>query len=165
MTNDEKQLIADLISGSLENDDFLKQYPIDLLTNKDYIPQQLEHAFSEENGDNVEDLMYLFFRFDEEFDGKYVEVFCKLLRMPWHNQHENMVRLLQGLKDARSVNCLYETALARFEYLDYDDTFALARKCIHALADINNEDAREKLKLLTTSDIQIIREKAEKQLL
>ena len=56
------------------------------------------------------------------------------------------------------------TALKKFEYLAYDETHALARKAIHALADINTEEAKEKLRMLAKSDVPIIKEKAEKQI-
>lgn len=56
--------------------------------------------------------------------------------------------LLQGFKAPESVDAIYTTIFSHFEYLDYDDSFALARKCIHALGDINTAYSREKLELL-----------------
>lgn len=165
MTEHEKQLINDLAANRIGTDAFLKRYPVDLKNGGKYILAALEKAYEDKNGENVEYSLSIV-RFDTEYcrTGRYVEVFSKLVVAPWHCMHENIASLLQGMKDAGSVDALYEAALAKFDYLDYDDTYALARKCIHALADIHTEASREKLRLLTESDVPIIREKAKKHL-
>lgn len=58
----------------------------------------------------------------------------------------------------------YKTALTKFDYLDFDEAYALAVKCIWALGDINSEDSRRKLELLTEFQNEIIRDNAIKQL-
>lgn len=165
ITDNEKQFIKDFISGNIERNDLLRLYPINLNEDKDYILQGLNNAFARQNPEDVEYLLYLL-PFDKELTkpGKYLDIFCKLLKVSWHYQHESLANLLQGLKDPKSVDCLYKAASAKFDYLDYDDTYSLARKCIHALGDINTEYAKEKLRLLAASSIPIIKEKAEKQL-
>lgn len=62
----------------------------------------------------------------------------ELLLATWHEQHENIAFILEGKKSPDSVNALYNTALIKFDYLNYDDTYELARKCIKALSAINN---------------------------
>src|SRR4051812_74499 len=66
----------------------------------------------------------------------FVPVLVDLLGMPWHFRHEDVARALQELKDARAVEPLYRAASACHGYLDYDDSFSLARKCVWGLADI-----------------------------
>lgn len=94
----------------------------------------------------------------------FVELLCLLLKERWHYQHENIVTMLQSIKSPNCIDTLYDTALAHFDNVAYMETYALARKCIHALGDINTEYAKEKLRLLAASSIPIIKEKAEKQL-
>ncbi|MBN8851224.1 MAG: hypothetical protein BGO55_10025 [Sphingobacteriales bacterium 50-39] len=165
MTVNEKQLITDFVSGKITSDVFLSRYPIDFDNNHSYILLTLQNAYELRNAEEVDLGLSLLF-FDKEFRNskKYVEILCELLSASWHYRHEDIVTLLQGLKAPESVDALYEAALSRFDYLDYDDTYALARKCIHALGDIKTEYSKEKLRLLATSDVPIIKEKAEKQL-
>lgn len=165
MTEYEKQLINDLAANRIGIDKFLKRYPVDLKNGGKSILAALEKAYEDKSGENVEYSLSLV-RFDTEYyrTGRYVEVLSKLLVAPWHCMHENIASLLQGMKDPGSVDALYDAALAKFDYLDYDDTYALARKCIHALADIGTESSRAKLRRLAESDIPIIREKAKKYL-
>ncbi len=165
MNSKEKELIKNFILGNLSRDTFIKLYPVNLAENKNYILDGLENAFDEKNPENVEYFISLI-SFDENWNitPKYVDVFCKLLLESWHYQHENLVSLLQGLKNPNTVDCLFKVALNKPEYMDYDDTYSLARKCIHALGDINTDYAREKLQMLAQSNVPIIKEKAEKQL-
>lgn len=165
MTTDEKKLIKDFISREITSADFIEKYPVNLNANPNYILSVLQNAYETKNAEEIDLGLTLPF-FDKDFKGsnKYVDILCKLLREPWHHKHEDIAVLLQGLKAPESVDALYEAVFSRFDYLDYDDTYALARKCIHALGDINTEYSREKLKLLASSDIPIIKEKADKQL-
>ena len=167
MNDIEKELINDLIAKRISLEEFLIKYPIDLEHDREYVISLLEHALEAKDSEDVEYGIWLF-SLKEEVQGtlkeRYVSVFCKLLGEPWHYQHENIVSLLQELKAPQSVDALYTAIFSHFKYLDYDDSFSLARKCIHALGDINTAYSREKLTLLTSSDIPIIREKAQKQL-
>jgi hypothetical protein len=72
--------------------------------------------------------------------------------------------LFQKLKSPQTIECLYKTALTQFDYLEFDEAFALAVKCIWALGDINTIEARQKLELLTQSENKIIKENAIQQL-
>lgn len=165
MTNQEKLLLNEYVSGNLSKEKFLKKYPVNLVENKQYIFSSLNEAYKNKNADDVGYTLLLLV-FDEDFNknDNYVEILCKLLYEDWHFSHENIVSLLQGIKSPESIDALFKTALTEFKYLDYDDTHALARKCIHALGEINTESAKEKLKQLAQSPIPIIKEKAEKQL-
>jgi len=53
---------------------------------------------------------------------------------------------------------LYTTSQTQFEYLDYDEAYALAVKCIWVLGDINTFESKEKLKLLSDFENPIIKE-------
>ncbi|HSZ33307.1 MAG TPA: hypothetical protein VK772_08345 [Puia sp.] len=165
MTNYEQQLIRDYLSGKNSRSDFLIKYPIDLTNPSNYIIDILLNALKSEDSAEVDYGMSLI-PFDKDFKNpdKYVDILCQLLSKSWHTRHEDIVALLQGIKAPQSVDALYKAALAKFDYLNYDDTHSLARKSIHALADINTEDSLVKLKLLANSNIEIIKEKAKKQL-
>nr|WP_319396638.1 hypothetical protein [uncultured Desulfobacter sp.] len=163
MTNAEKKLIEELMSDTITKMEFRNRFPVDIQQNSDYILSNLEKAFNDKNADDIEDILFVGFSFSL-FSNKFVNVLCDLIIEEWHYKHEDIAMILQELKDPQSIDNLYKTALSKYEYLDYDDSCALAVKCIWALGDINTDYAREKLKLLATSDNSIIKENAVRQL-
>jgi hypothetical protein len=161
MTEQEKKAILNLSLKEITKEDFLRLYPNS--QNEIYILESLNKAYEERDPQDLEYTLLLCFVFNL-FNKTYVDILCKVLPEKWHYKHEDIVLILQKLKSPKSIDALYKTSLERFDYLNYDDSYALARKCIHALGDINTPDAREKLKFLSQSQIPIIKEKAEKQL-
>lgn len=123
----------------------------------------MEEAIVHEEADNVEDLLLVGFELNL-FDTSWTSILCNLLELKWHYQHENIARVLQNLKSPKSVEFLYRTALDKFDYLAYNNSTALAIKCIWALGDINTRKAKEKLQLLEQNGETTIRENATKQL-
>lgn len=85
---------------------------------------------------------------DRRVDLDVVPTLVELLRARWHTRHEDTARWLQQLRDPRAVDALFETAFSKFPYLEYDNSYALARKCTWALADIGTPEARAKLEEL-----------------
>jgi hypothetical protein len=161
MTEIEKKLILEFSLQKINIDEFLQNYS--KVVDSNHVLQLLIEAYNQKDSSEVEYALLLGFIFNT-FSNEYVEVLCKLIQEEWHYKHEDIALVLQELKSPVSVDALYMAALKKLDYLGYDDSFALARKCIHALGDINTESSKEKLKLLAISDILIIREKAEKQL-
>jgi hypothetical protein len=92
---------------------------------------------------------------------EFTKIFCELLKENWHDSHEDIIMILEELKDPDSIDCIYQTSL---NIPNYDDGRSLAKKCIWALAAINTSKANEKLILLSNSDDQIIKEAAKMQL-
>ena len=82
----------------------------------------------------------------------------------WHFKHEDIVSTLDYLGDNRSVEALYAAALAKFDYLNFDEAYALAVKAIYALRNIGSPEAIEKLKILSESNNEVIAHNATKRL-
>lgn len=162
MTNEEKKIIMDFMLKNITKEDFLKLYPIDIKNNNTYILEALEDAYQKKNAEDVEYALLLGFSFG--LSKNHVPILIKLLSVDWHYKHEDIAQLLQNFKDPRSIECLYKAALARYSYLDYDDSYALAVKCIWALGDINTEQSKAKLKLLSQSTISTVKKAAKQQL-
>jgi hypothetical protein len=93
-----------------------------------------------------------------------VPTLVALLQAPWHLGHEDLVRWLQDLRDPRAVDALYEAALTKHEYLEYNGSHALARKCTWALADIGTTEAQQKLRLLAGAADREVARYAQKRL-
>jgi hypothetical protein len=86
------------------------------------------------------------------------------LTMPWHTRHEDLASAIQTMKSPASVEALFVAATAHYEYLDYDEFFALSRKCTWALADIGTVEARQKLAQLALNANIVIAGYAQKRL-
>lgn len=86
------------------------------------------------------------------FTSKFVDVLCELAIAPWHQRHEDVVSALDRIRDERTVDALYETAVMRLAYLDYDDAHSLSSKSIWALGNLRTAAAIQRLIQLTTSE-------------
>ena len=165
MKAEEKLLVSKLYFSQITKEQFLEQYPIDLKHNEGHIYSCVKEAFDNKNADDLSlALTLIIFCINIIYTNEFVELLCLLLKEKWHQEHENIVMMLESIKSPKSVDVLYDTAITKFDYLDYDDSIPLATKCIYALGEINTEKAREKLKLLADSDEPIIKEEAKKQL-
>lgn len=90
-------------------------------------------------------------------DSDYTDILLQLLDEKWHISEEDIISVLELIKDPKSVDKIYEVAL---DVPDYDDMRAIAKKCIWVLSAINTPEAVQKLKLLTEVDDPIIKENA-----
>lgn len=72
--------------------------------------------------------------------------------------------LLKDIADPNTVDCLYKATELHFDYLEYDDTYQFARKCIKVLSKIGNDNAIDKLKSLSSSQTPEIAAYAKKEL-
>lgn len=162
MTEQEKKSVLALAMKKIDKRKFFQSFKHEITV--DYLLESLQHSYQFRSGDDLEYVLLLSFTFDI-IDESFSEILCKILLGDWHYKHEDIAMMLQQLKWPPSVDALYETAIRKFEYLDYDESHALARKCIHALSDLNTKESIEKLQLLTESTVSVIKESAEKQLL
>lgn len=163
MNEEEKSLIIDFMLDRMSESAFRDRYPV-RADDPHYVLAQLEAAHQEGNdADQVECALLLGFHFDL-FSPAFTPVLCNLLSEPWHTSHENIALALQKIQDPRSVDCLYEGARADFNYLSFDDSRALAVKCMHALRDIGTVEARDRLQRLQTADHDRVQRTARKLL-
>lgn len=89
----------------------------------------------------------------------------QLAQAQWHREHEQVAFQLGILKDSAAVDALFEMTQSRPEYLDeYDGGRVLAVNAIHALGHIATPEAITKLRILTESDRDYVRERAARQL-
>lgn len=163
MTNDQIELIHQHMREQLSKEEFEKLFFKTEENKSSFILKRLENAFLWKNSDDVEYYMHVAFVFDLLTLG-YVPILIKLLAEDWHKRHEDIASVFQRLRAPEPIDVLYNTALRKFKYLDYDDNYALAVKCIWALGDIETKAAKAKLELLAKSDNKIIRDNAVYQL-
>jgi hypothetical protein len=114
------------------------------------------------NAEEIESLLTLAGELIATQEG--IDVLTRLLSLPNHTRHEDIIGLLQHLKEPRTVDALYTAALVKHDYLAYDDSFGLARKCTWALADIGTPEAISRLRTLAEHSNAQIAEYAKKRL-
>ncbi|AZV76655.1 hypothetical protein EBB79_01250 [Parasedimentitalea marina] len=86
------------------------------------------------------------------------------LPLNWHFKHEDVAFAIQRFRCAGAESVLEARAMDCPEYLDWDDNYALARKCTWALADIGSAEARVALGRLAKCETEEISEFAQKRL-
>lgn len=155
--------ISELMLGKITRQQFLKMNNIDEQMLMSIIYNMLTCSLDSKSKNDVDVAIYLFYAFEINNE-KFVPVLNELLVCSWHEQHENIAMALQKFRSPSSVNNLFQTINTKYQYLDYDDSYALAVKCIWALGDIGNELAKGKLEELLYSPNKIISENAMKQL-
>ena len=164
MTNIEKQLIMSYTFKKITKEEFLKRFPVDLTKENNYILSELLRAFDTKDKDVIlYAMMILHLEYFTDRD-KYVDIFNELLLVDWHDRHEDIASLLKGISSSKSVDALFKAATVQYDYLDYDDGYEFARKCIKALSSINNPEAIEKLRILSQYHIPEIAAYAVKEL-
>lgn len=129
----------------------------------EYYLKLLNEAFQNKDAAKVEEAIFVISSYNC-YSKKFSSIFCILLQEDWHFSHEDIVLILQDLKDASTVDCLFKVAQLNVDYLDYDDSYQFARKCIKALSAINNKEAINKLRLLSENNNVKIRQYAIKEL-
>jgi hypothetical protein len=141
-------------------DDYWDQFPEGrLLRFKKETLSLLKDTLKEKKEDSLANVLGIIYV--DGADSDYTDTLLALLDEHWHIDHENIVSILELIKDPKSVDKLYEAAV---NVPDDDEMRALAKKCIRAFNTINTPEAIEKLKLLSNSDDPIIKENAVFQL-
>lgn len=161
MDRQEINLVYDFILKKIPEANFLKEFRYDI-KNPEILRGLLLKSKEEKNNEMFEALLLLVFKFD--LLNNMENIVCDLIQDDWHKRHEDLALILQKLRSNSTVECLFKTALRKFDYLDYDDSFPLALKCIWALGDINSPQSIEKLKILGTSEEDRIKQAAIEQL-
>ena len=94
----------------------------------------------------------------------FKDLFLELLLEKWHFVHQDIVMLLGEIADSSMNDALLSATELKLDYLDYDDTYQLARKAIKILSKIGNKSSIEKLKIIEQFDNQVISDYAKKEL-
>ena len=95
---------------------------------------------------------------------EFLTPLTELISADWHQKHEDVVSVLDRLRDPAALPALYEATQWIPDYLDYDESRALARKAIWAIGKTPGPAAEQILVRLSRSEDDILREEAERQL-
>ena len=155
MTPEQKNAVVDLVLGRITHEKFVSRFGLDPAGQPGFAEVALRDALASRDAGTVECAYYLALHFDL-LTISLAPVLAELLLQPWHNRHEDIAKELQSLRDPATADALAEAAVNKLEYLAYDDSHPLARKCTWALADIGTPEARMHLERLAhNSDAEI----------
>lgn len=164
MTPDERKLVLSLVisprnpSGG-DADAVLKHFGTE--DGRELARTQLVKAIEAQDATDVELSLILCSRFG--YDATLLPLLLELAPATWHHKHEDVVTMLGKLKTAETIDALYQATQWVPDYLDYDDSRALARKAIWALGSIGDPRAEEALKRLLSDTDEEVREAAAEQ--
>lgn len=147
----------------LDKEKFLAKYSQIENLNDEYCLKMFEDAIQAKDSDMVEEALLLTM-FLNYFSSNFSKKLCQLINADWHYKHEDIAMTLKEINDPSTVDCLFSAAQLNLKYLDYDDTFQFARKCIKAISEINTINSLTKLRILAKNKNIIIQEYAIKEL-
>lgn len=163
MTPEQRKLTHDLIitppSGTrrISTDEFLLRFPSSVLDGK-LASGLLEEAWKSKNSDDLQSALIIGHTFG--FAAGQIDILCRFVEENWHFSHESIVSALDELRSPRAVNALFHATQWIPDYLDYDETRALAVKAIFALGKIPGVESKSKLEVLAGSHDEILRKRA-----
>ncbi len=130
---------------------------------EDHCHQLIKQGIEAEDGGDIAVALFLIFSSEFRIDN-FKDDLCRLLPFDWHDKHEDIAMLLKDINAPSSVDSLYNAVELQFGYLNYDDTYQFARKCIKAISAIGDDNAVSKLWLLSESKNDQIADYAKKEL-
>lgn len=166
-----KDIYSNYFNKKKGEDQFEKQQleqllDMDRLELQESIKESIEMAMHTKDGEYLSFLMYsIFSKKDNLYIEEFISYFNQLIIEEWHKEHENIVGLLQrnGGND-ESVDNLFKAIFMTFEYLEWDDNYAFAVKCVWAIAVIHGINSEKYLKILAENDNEIISRNAKERL-
>lgn len=153
--------LPELMLGKISNKKFLKINNITQI--ESVIEQGLDASFRSKSATDVEQYIYLIFKF-EVYKKEYVDILNNLLISEWHYQHENIVILLEKISSLSSIPYLYNAIDLRPQYLTCNNSHSFEIKCVRAIYYIGKEKAIPYLKELCNNKIFDVRETAKRQI-
>lgn len=163
MTEQEKDAVIELAAGKASQEDILNLFSTSPDKTDHLVLRLLNETFSEKDPDGIECALILGFTFG--FSQNHVAILCSILDSDWHHSHEDSVTALDGLRASEAIEPLFRATLIRHDYLEFDQSRALAIKAIYALSHINDPAASEKLRVLAASNDPIVANKAKQRLM
>lgn len=152
-------------NSEISRDDLLRKIGSDRPEFGEKIKNELENALLKKDSKRIEYLIYALLLTEEKIDlNNFVSVLNELLICGWHEQHENIVMILQKIHSPLSVEYVKKAIGLKPQYLNWDDNFAFEVKCIWTLGCIKTLEAKKALEEIVQDSNEILSENAKNQL-
>lgn len=156
------KLVYALMSKRISEDQFFKEFQTTKENISSAILDLMNRGLAEKDPDPIESAIPLMYRYG--VSNRYLEQLNILALEPWHFRHEDIVFSLGKLKDPSSIPILEQTALAKHAYLENDEFNALGTKSVHALENIQTQEAIEAVGRLGRTGNEVVRSRAVERL-
>ncbi|WP_421694509.1 hypothetical protein [Aestuariivirga sp.] len=161
MTAKERELVLALAARELSKDDFLTRFRGSTDGQK-LCGELLAEAIKSQVPEDVECALIVGFVFG--FTDDHLDMLLELASAPWHFRHEDVVEALSESKSPKSIEALRVLTKWIPDYLDFDESRALAVKAIWALGSITGTEADAALSELVNDLDPILAESAAEQI-
>lgn len=165
MNEDIKSLYYDNLFGRISYDVAKEKVSIICISNC------LENEFNQlfiEQPENVTEIIGILLIIPSWYDlqRSFLIYYHRLLIEPWHEAHEWLIDIIMEFKSTESIEYIKTAIKLDFDYLHLNDTeyASFIRKCMWALADINNPESIELLHKYLNDDNEVIRKYADEQI-
>src|SRR5215813_8442443 len=157
MNPTEHDLIHQLVRRQISLDDFLRRFRVEN-DGSQLSAKLIQDAMTQRDVMDLSAALVVGFIFG--FVEEHKPMLCDLAAATWHKSHEDVISALADFKDPATIDVLFQATQWVPEYLNYDDARALATKAIWGLGGIGSAAAVEKLRLLSESPDEPLRETA-----
>jgi HEAT repeat protein len=162
LSQEECKTIIDFVLKRISQSELATALGFDPGTSPNRVLRLLDEAAESKDSTQVECAMVL--AYQSGMSAEFVPTLIRLLGLSWHERHEDLAHALQELKDPRAIQALSAAARAKHQYLAYDESRALARKCTWALADIGTPEALASLRMLASTEDPAVAAYAQKRI-
>jgi hypothetical protein len=152
MTNKEIELLNQLDNGKISVDELLEKFPPNILGNYEYIKQEFDIAVKAKDRRLIEyvmDIIYL-----SRSGIKFIDELNQLVLTPEHKRHQELVMVIQELKDPSSIPFLQKALENGFDIYKYtcSEDDVIAKWFSHALCSIGTTEATQVIKDFSKSE-------------
>lgn len=155
----ELKLLEQFAYSEMTDQEFLENYPVDILADKNYLIDLINTATKNEDGENLDLLLDIIVGLEiyKEFD--YQSTYRELIKVNWHKMHENLVDSLDKTvpnEDSFThvLNQVYDYHANGVE----DFMVPIWSKCLWNLYAIASEKGIEIIKQYSDSEYEYLRE-------
>jgi hypothetical protein len=158
MTEQDKQLLAELDYGIITTDTFLKNFSVDIRNDTDFVRTEMQNAIATSDTDEIQMTLNLIWLSGDI--SKYVDILNELLINPNHRSHQEIAKTLQDYAPSPSTVPFVRKVLeSNFDYLEYtcSDSDAIAKWFSWLLCSIGTTEAIDLMKEYSNSSDEGIR--------
>jgi len=157
MTEIETQLLAEFDYGIISKEVFLKNFPVDIQNNPNYIKEEVSAAIR--NGDNDTLQMTINLIWLSGDTSEFVDLLNELLINPNHQSHQQIAKTLQDIRSPTTIPFVKKALDTNFDYLEYtcSDSEIIAKWFSWLLFSIGTKDAIDLIKEYSNSNNEGIR--------
>jgi hypothetical protein len=158
MTDQDKQLLAELDNGIITNDTFFESFSVDIKSDTEFVRTEMINAIATSAPDEIQMTLNLIWLSGDI--SKYVDILNELIINPNHRNHQEIVKTLQDFAPSPSTVPFVRKALeSNFDYLEYtcSESDAIAKWFSWLLYSIGTTEAIDLMKEYSSSSDEGIR--------